>query len=144
MCKTKLTLALANTLKGDIKQTEQILEETLKQYKNNDVMDAKAITTWNLISVINSIMRNQLDGIQDELFQIVTFVNNHNDVFSKNILKLLLGKVLKEKGKFKQALAIYSEQVAHFANEKNAFGVLLSWSFISEVTVLTAGPEKSV
>jgi len=144
ICKTKLTLALANTLKGDIKESEVILEETLKQYKNNDIMDTQAITVWNMISVINSIFRNQLDGIQDELFQIVTFVNNNNDQFSKNILKLLLGKVLKEKGKFKQALAIYSEQVSHFANEKNALGVLISWYFISEVTLLTAGAEKSL
>ena len=144
ICKTKLTLALANTLKGDIKESEVILDETLKQYKNNDVMDTQAITTWNLISVLNSIMRNKLDGIQDELFQIVTFVNNNNDVFSKNILKLLLGKVLKEKGKFKQSLAIYSEQVSHFAKEKNALGVLISWYFIAEVTLLTAGAEKSL
>ena len=144
ICKTKLTLALANTLKGDIKESEVILEETLKQYKNNDIMDTQAITIWNMISVLNSIMRNKLDGIQDELFQIVTFVNNNNDQFSKNILKLLLGKVLKEKGKFKQSLAIYSEQVAYFANEKNALGVLISWYFISEVTLLTAGAEKSL
>lgn len=144
ICKTKLTLALANTMKGNIKESEVILDETLKQYKNNDIMDNDAITTWNLISVLNSIMRNKLDGIQDELFQIVTFVNNNNDVFSKNILKLLLGKVLKEKGKFKQALAIYSEQVSYFANEKNALGVLIAWYYISEVTLLTAGAEKSL
>ncbi len=144
ICKTKLTLALANTIKGNIKESEVILDETLKQYKNNDIMDNDAITTWNLISVLNSIMRNKLDGIQDELFQIVTFVNNNNDVFSKNILKLLLGKVLKEKGKFKQALAIYSEQVSYFANEKNALGVLIAWYYISEVTLLTAGAEKSL
>lgn len=144
ICKTKLTLALANTLKGDIRQSEIILEETLKQYKNNDVMDSQAITQWNMISVLNSIFRNQLDGIQDELFQIVTFANNNNDVFTKNILKLLLGKVLKEKGKFKQALTIYSEQVSYFAKEKNALGVLIAWYFISEVTLLTAGAEKSL
>lgn len=144
ICKTKLTLALANTIKGNIKESEVILDETLKQYKNNDIMDNDAITTWNLISVLNSIMRNKLDGIQDELFQIVTFVNNNNDIFSKNILKLLLGKVLKEKGKFKQALAIYSEQVSYFANEKNALGVLIAWYYISEVTLLTAGAEKSL
>lgn len=144
ICKTKLTLALANTMKGNIKESEVILDETLKQYKNNDIMDNDAITTWNLISVLNSIMRNKLDGIQDELFQIVTFVNNNNDIFSKNILKLLLGKVLKEKGKFKQALAIYSEQVSYFANEKNALGVLIAWYYISEVTLLTAGAEKSL
>ena len=95
-------------------------------------MDAQAITTWNIISILNSLLRNNLENLQDELFQIVTFVNNNNDTFSKNILKLFLGKVLKEKGKFKQALTIYSEQVAYFAKEKNAFGVLLSWYFISE------------
>ncbi len=144
ICKTKLTLALANTLKGDIKESEIILDETLKQYKNNDIMDSQAITVWNMISVLNSIMRNQLDSIQDELFQIVTFANNNNDQFTKNILKLLLGKVLKEKGKFKQSLAIYTEQVAYFANEKNALGVLIAWYFISEVTLLTAGAEKSL
>ena len=144
ICKTKLTLALANTIKGDIRESEVILEETLKQYKNNDIMDSQAMTIWNIISVINSIQRNQLEGIQDELFQIVTFVNNNNDQFSKNLLKLLLGKVLKEKGKFKQSLAIYSEQVSYFAKEKNALGVLIAWYFISEVTLLTAGAEKSL
>ena len=144
ICKVKLVLALSNTLKGDIKESEVILDETLKQYKNNDIMDTQAITEWNMISVLNSILRHKFQGIQDELFQIVTFVNNNNDQFSKNILKLLLGKVLKEKGKFKQALSIYSEQVAHFAKEKNALGVLMSWYYISEVTLITAGAEKSL
>ena len=144
ICKAKLTLALANTLKGDIKESEVILAETLKQYKNNDIMDTQAITFWNLISILNCISRNKLEGIQDELFQIVTFVNNNNDIFTKNILKLLLGKTLKEKGKFKLALTIYSEQVAYFAKEKNALGVLMSWYFIAELTLLTAGPEKSL
>ncbi|MGN0019133.1 MAG: hypothetical protein ACI37S_08850 [Candidatus Gastranaerophilaceae bacterium] len=144
ICKTKLTLALANTLKGDIRESEKILDETLKQYKNNDIMDAQAITIWNLASVLNSIFRNKLEGIQDELFQIVTFANNNHDVFTKNLLKLLLGKVLKEKGKFKQALLIYTEQLAYFANEKNSLGVLIAWYFISEVILLTAGAEKSL
>ena len=144
MCKVKLVLALSNTLKGEIKESETILEETLKQYKNNDIMDKSAITIWNMISVINCILRNQFHGIQDELFQIVTFVNNNNDQFSKNILKLFLGKVLKEKGKFKQALAIYTEEVSYFAKEKNALGVLMSWFFIAEVTLLTVGAEKSL
>ena len=144
ICKTKLTLALANTLKGDIKESEAILEDTLKLYKNNDIMDSQAITLWNMISILNCLARNKLEGIQDELFQIVTFANNNNDIFSKNILKLLLGKALKEKGKFKLALTIYSEQVAYFAREKNALGVLMSWYFISELTLLTSGPEKSL
>ncbi|MBQ3310656.1 hypothetical protein IJG72_01120, partial [bacterium] len=144
ICKTKLTLALANTLKGYVAESEKILDDVLHQYKNNDIMDVQAITVWNIISVLNCIFRNKLDGLQDELFQIVTFVNNNNDIYSKNLLKLLLGKVLKEKGKFKQALTIYSEELAYFAKEKNALGVLASWYFISEVILLTAGPEKSL
>ena len=144
ICKTKLALALANTIKGDIKESEVILNEILSLYKNNDIMDVQAMMQWNFISVLNSISRNKLDNIQDELFQIVTFANNNNDVYMKNILKLLLGKVLKEKGKFKQAISIYSQQVEYFAKEKNALGVLISWYFISEITLLTAGPEKSL
>lgn len=144
ICKTKLVLAMANTFKGEISKSELLLDETLRLYKNNDIMDVTAITTWNMISVINSILRNQFEGLQDELFQVVTFVNNNNDNLNKNILKLLLGKVLKEKGKFKQALAIYSEEIKYFANEKNAIGVLLAWYLISEVTLLTESPAKSL
>ena len=52
-----------------------------------------------------------------------------SDNFTKNILKTLLAKLLKENNQTKKALEILEEQVAYFAKEKVATGVLLSWYY---------------
>ncbi|MDD3436483.1 MAG: AAA family ATPase [Candidatus Gastranaerophilales bacterium] len=143
ICKTKLTLAFANTIKGDIETSEKILEEIIKVYKT-DIMDNEAISRWNLINILNNFMHKKYSGIKEELFQVVTFANNINDHFTKNILKTMLGKLFKDDENAKKALDIYSEQITYFAKEKNAIGALLTWYFIAEAKLVAEGPEKSL
>lgn len=143
ICKTKLALAFANTIKGDIEASEEILEETIKVYKT-DIMDNEAISRWNLINILNNFIHKKYSGIKEELFQVVTFANNINDHFTKNILKTLLGKLLKDEENAKRALDIYSEQITYFAKEKNAIGALLTWYLIAEANLIMEGPEKSL
>ena len=123
ICKCKLTLAFANTIKGDIKSSEQMLEEVLKSYREN-VMDNETILRWNFINIINNFIRKRYDGMQEDLFQIVTFANNNGDNFTKNTLKTLLGKIFKDNNNTKQALEIYNDQIAYFSKEKMALGAL--------------------
>lgn len=143
ICKTKLALAFANTIKGDIEASEGILTDIIKVYKT-DIMDNEAISRWNLINIINNFMHKKYTGIKEELFQVVTFANNINDHFTKNILKTLLGKLLKDEDNTKQALDIYSEQITYFSKEKNAIGALLCWYLIAQAKLITEGPEKSL
>ena len=56
----------------------------------------------------------------------------------------MLGRFLKEKEKSKQALEIYSQQIAHFSQEKNAIGAMLTWLFIAEVNLILEGPDKAL
>ncbi len=143
ICKTKLALAFANTMKGDIEASEKILEEIIKIYKT-DIMDNEAISRWNLINILNNFIHKKYSGLKEELFQVVTFANNINDNFTKNILKTLLGKLFKDEENAKRALEIYSEQIAYFSKEKNAIGALLSWYLIAEAKLIVEGPEKSL
>lgn len=143
ICKAKLSLAFANTIKGDIEASEEILEEIIKTYRT-DIMDNEAISRWNLINILNNFIQKKYTGIKEELFQVVTFANNVNDHFTKNILKTLLGKLFKDEENAKQALDIYSEQVTYFAKEKNAIGALLSWYLIADANLVAEGPEKSL
>lgn len=143
ICKAKLSLAFANTIKGDIEASEEILGEIIKVYKT-DIMDNEAISRWNLINILNNFIHKKYSGLKEELFQVVTFANNINDNFTKNILKTLLGKIFKDEENAKRALDIYSEQVTYFAKEKNAIGALLSWYLIAEASLITEGPEKSL
>lgn len=143
ICKTKLALAFANTIKGDIEASEKILEEIIRLYKT-DIMDNEAISRWNLINIVNNFTRKNYSGLKEELFQVVTFANNVNDNFTKNILKTLLGKIFKDEENAKHALEIYSEQITYFAKEKNAIGALLAWYLIAEANLIVEGPEKSL
>ena len=143
ICKCKLTLALADTIKGNFEASEQMLEEALKSYREN-VMDNETILRWNFINIINNFFRKRYDGIQEDLFQIVTFANNNGDNFTKNILKTLLGKIFKDNNNTKQAMEIYNDQIAYFAKEKMALGALLTWFLISDATLITEGPKNAM
>lgn len=143
ICKAKLALAFANTMKGDIEESEKILEDTIKVYKT-DIMDNEAISRWNLINILNNFTHKKYSGLKEELFQVVTFANNVNDNFTKNILKTLLGKIFKDEENAKHALDIFNEQITYFAKEKNAIGALLCWYLIAQANLVIDGPEKSL
>lgn len=143
ICKTKLALAFANTIKGDIESSEKILEEIIKFYKMS-FMDNESISRWNLINILNSFMHKKYSGLQEELFQVAAFANNINDNFTKNILKTLLGKLFKDEENAKHAIEIFEEQITYFAKEKIAIGALLTWYLIADAKLVAEGPESAL
>ena len=142
-CKLHLVLALANTMRGNVHKSDKILEDILKQYRIR-VMDDFCISEWNLINVVNKFILNKIDGIENELFQLTTFANNIGDDYSKNMLKLFLGKVFKEKNSAKKALEIYVEQISYFAKQQIATGVLLGWYFASEGKLIEESADSAL
>lgn len=140
LCKTNLLLALANTIKGDIKTSNKILDDILKEF-SLDNMDQFIVSRWNFIDILNKFFLKDYATLHSELFNVVAYANNINDNFTKNILKTLLAKILKENNQTKKALEILEEQVAYFAKEKIATGVLLSWYLIAEIKLITSGTQ---
>lgn len=143
ICKCKLTLAFANTIKGNFSASEQILEEILNLYREN-IMDNQTIIRWNFINILNNLFRHKYKDIHQDLFRVVTFANNNGDNFTKHILKTLLGKVFKDNENSKQAMNIFNEQIAYFAKEKMALGALLTWYLIADTTLDTEGPQSAL
>ena len=140
LCKAHLALALANTIKGDIKTSKNILDDVLKEFPL-DSMSPAIISRWNFIDIVNKFISKDYDSLYTELFNVAAYANNINDNFTKNILKTLLAKMLKDKNDAKKALEILEEQVTYFAKEKAATGVLLSWYLISETKLITSGSQ---
>lgn len=138
--RTNLLLALANTVKGDIKTSSGILEDMLKD-NSLDNMDSFIISRWNFIDILNKFFLKDYNTLHTELFNVAAYANNVNDNFTKNILKTLLAKILKENNQTKKALEILEEQVSYFAKEKVATGVLLSWYLIAEIKLITSGTQ---
>lgn len=141
--KTKLSLAMANTLKGDILASQEILEEIIK-INITEKFDNEIITKWNLVNILNKFLCKEYKNLNEDLFQVVMFANNINDDFTKNILKTLLGKLLKESEKIKQAMEIYNQQISYFSQEKNAVGAMLTWYLVAEANLILDGPEKAL
>lgn len=140
LCKAHLALALANTIKGDTRTSCKILDDILREY-SLDNMDSYIVSRWNFIDIVNKFLEKDYDSLYTELFNVVAYANNVNDSFTKNMLKTLLAKMLKDKNETKKALGILEEQVAYFAKEKVATGVLLSWYLIAEIKLITSGTQ---
>ena len=70
------------------------------------------------------------------MFKIATFADNINDKFTKNISKLILGKIVLHTQSVQNAISIYTKQIEYFAKEKNAVGVLLGWYLTAEATIM--------
>ena len=140
LCRVHLALALANTIKGDLNTSEKILDDILKEY-SLDTMDSFIVSRWNFIDILNKFTKKDYNSLYTELFNVVAYANNVNDNFTKNILKTLLAKMFKDKNENKKALEILEEQVAYFAKEKIATGVLLAWYLIAETRLITNGTQ---
>lgn len=143
ICKAKLVLAYANTMKGFFDISNNILDE-VNHYYREEVMDEDSISQSNLIQIINMFMQKEYDGLQELLFDTVTFANNVGDNFTKHLSKALLGKIFKDNKQAKHAIEIYDEQITYFANEKMALGALLSWYLIAEATIVTENPKNAI
>lgn len=143
ICKTKLILAYANTMRGDFKTSDNILDD-IDRVCRTDIMDSETISRWNLIYIANRFMLKQYDGLRETLFEAVTFANNTGDNFTKNILKVMLGKIFKDGQQSKHAIEIYNEQVTYFAKEKMALGALLSWYLIADATMVAETPKNAL
>ena len=140
LCRANLLLALANTIKGDLKLSNKILDDMLKEY-TLDSMDSFIVSRWNFIDILNKFLDKNYNTLHTELFNVTAYANNINDNFTKNILKTILAKILKDSNQTKKALEILEEQVAYFAKEKVATGVLLSWYLIAEIKLITSGTQ---
>lgn len=140
VCRANLLLALANTIKGNVKLSNKILDDMLKEY-SLDNMDTFIVSRWNFVDILNKFFLKDYNTLHTELFNVAAYANNVNDNFTKNILKTLLAKILKENNQTKKALEILEEQVAYFAKEKVATGVLLSWYLIAEIKLIINGTQ---
>lgn len=140
ICRANLLLALANTIKGDVKFSTKILEDMLKEY-TLDNMDEFIVSRWNLVDILNKFFLKDYNTLHTELFNVAAYANNVDDNFTKNILKTLLAKILKENNQTKKALEILEQQISYFAKEKIATGVLLSWYLIAEIKLITSGTQ---
>ncbi len=140
LCKVHLALALANTIKGDLATSQKILDDIIKEYQLDD-MNPFIISRWNFTDILNKYIKKDYNNLMTELFNVTAYANNINDNFTKNMLKTLLAKILRDKNETKRALEILDEQVAYFAKEKVATGVLLSWYLISEIKLVTKGTQ---
>lgn len=143
IAKVKLAAAFAHTVRGEIEKSEDILEEIIKQ-NQSDNLDNDTVSRWNLINILNNVVLKKYTGLKEELFDVVTFANNINDNFTKNILKTVLGKILKDEENTPRAAEIYNDQITFFAKEKNAIGALLTWYFIADINLIIEGPEKAI
>jgi tetratricopeptide (TPR) repeat protein len=133
LCRYKTALACAHTMQGDLPQSDEIL----KQLNVPDDL-SEAILLRNLAVIINRLITRQYEGLQEEMHSVVMYANNIGNNPIKNIIKVLLGKILQDKGQIQDAMKIYNKQAEYFAKEKNTTGALLSWYLIAK-----ADPENA-
>ena len=135
--------AFAKTILGDINKSNEILNNIAVSYKDKN-MEKGLLAEWNLVNIINRVLSGQKQDLKVDLFELAAYTNNINEHFIKNIIKLILGAVLKEEGNTIKALEIYNEEITYFAKEKVAIGALLSWALIVKLSLETGEDDKAL
>ncbi len=138
-----LAHACAQTSRGFIKDSDEILQSILKEF-SYAVNDLKLVSRWNLIDIFNKIFSLNLENIKEDLFEAVTFANNCGDEYTKNILKTMLAYVLLKENNALRALEICAEQMTYFSEKKIAFGALLAWYISAKSTLMTSGADRCI
>ena len=149
--KAKLTLAFANTMKGNFQTVEETLGWLHSFWKldtiNLDNIDSNMsenLNAYNLIKVINKFMQKDYENLREDLCEYAIFAQNTGAEYYKNIFKTFLGKLICDLKQAKKAIDIYDEQVLYFADKKLAFGALLCWEFLSEASVIIESSKKAL
>jgi len=137
-----LTTALAYSIKGYVKISDDILQTIVKDF-SYIMQDGMLVSKWNLINILNKIFKHDYENIKNDLFEAVTFANNTGDNYTKNILKTLLAKVILDEGNGLKSLEICSEQIAYFSKEKMAQGALLTWYITAKATAKAQSYDKA-
>lgn len=132
--------AFYSTLTGNINKSVNILNDISDKYTNRQ-LQPNLLAEWNLVNIINRVMSGQDENLKVDLFELAAFTNNINEPFIKNIIKLILGYILKEEGNTAKALEIFNEEITYFAKEKLAIGALLSWALIVQITMNSDSQE---
>jgi len=140
---TDIIDAFAQTVKGDINKSNEILNNIAASYKNVN-MKTNLLAEWNLVHIINRVLSEQNQDLKVDLFELAAFTNNINEHFIKNIIKLILGYILKKEGNTVKALEIFNEEITYFAKEKVAIGALLAWALIVKISMETGDDEKAL
>jgi hypothetical protein len=141
-----LATAFAHTMKGYFRVSDDILQSVIKDF-SYAIHNPKIVCKWNMIDLFNKVLRHDYgeEGkIKEELFEAVTFANNCNDNYTKNILKTLLAHVLLDEGNALKALEICAEQMTYFSNEKIAIGALMAWYISAKATLEAYGAERAI
>ncbi|MBR2068620.1 MAG: hypothetical protein IJ877_02540 [Candidatus Gastranaerophilales bacterium] len=125
--------AIANTSRGYFVESDNILQEIIKDY-SYVIDNPTLVCKWNIISIINKILRLDIDSIKDDLFEATAYANNAGDELSKNLLKTLLGYVFLEEKAYLKAIEIATEEMQYFSSKKIAFGALLAWYISAAAT----------
>lgn len=151
ICKTKLVLAYANTMKGNFQTANEILLD-IANYLGSEYIDINNLDTdqadimnfYALLSIINKFLKKEFSNIREDLYDAALCAGDTDNELLKNIFKTLLGKVFYENKQAKQAVNIYNQQITYFANKKLAFGALLTWYLIAEATIITENTKNAI
>ena len=143
LVQTEIIDAFSKTVSGEINKSNEILNKISSEYKDRK-METNLLAEWNIINIINRVLSDKSNDLKIDLFELAAFTNNINEHFIKNIVKLILGYVIKEEGDAAKALEIYNEEITYFAKEKVAIGALLSWALISEIYRETGDEDKAM
>jgi len=138
-----LATALAHTMKGYFKLSDDILQSIVKDF-SYAIEDSTVVCKWNIIDLFNKVLQHDYDKIKEELFEAVTFANNCGDEYSKNILKTLLAHVILDEGNAAKALEICAEEMTFFSSEKIAFGALMAWYISAKATLAVQGSDRAI
>lgn len=130
----RLTEAIFKTVQGDLKSTNAMLEyikSVIPRIKDKNY----AKCYWALTNLAVKMVEGEYDQVSNIAFTVSGIAKDFKDFHMQAILKLLIGKILKEAKNFENANAMYNDTIQYSSEHKLATCALLGWYFIADIKI---------
>lgn len=139
----KLIDALFKTIQGETKLANAVLEylkDIIPKVKDNNIIKLY----WGIVNILAGLFEGNFETAGKISYSVLALAEEYKEYNIKTIVKLLIGKILKEQGEPEKAKAIFNELIHYCSEYKMATGALLSWYLIADISMSETNTEEAL
>ncbi len=143
LLKSKLIDSINKLLRGEVIEAKTIISKVDNEAPN--LRDANYLKIYSdLIHLIIYMLEGKFDETAEIAFDLLILTDLYNEHSLQSIIKVLIGKIYKEKGNLKKARQIFREELEFCSENKLTIGALLGWYFSAENKILESEIDQAM
>ncbi len=143
LLKAKLIDSINKLLRGEVIEVKTVIAKVDNEAPN--LRDSNYLKIYSdLIYLIICMLEGKYDEASEISRNLLILTDLYNEHSLQSIIKMLIGKIYKEKCSYKKAKQIFREELEYCSENKLTVGALLGWYFSAEDKILESEIDQAL